>query len=114
MHWYKSSRFPNMGIFQSSCAREDSLYADVGAWDSLAQMVYMKPAGQDVMTICTGTFEKWGVRTLSGWADEDIGNFEFEELNYMLEDLAELTLFHEITHAEAYFGTDGVMGKILP
>lgn len=102
-----------MGIFPSTCPRKDFANSFAGDPGALAHMVPSSCLTQDVLTICTGTFETWSDKTLSNWLDEEIGAFETEELDHMLENLGEVTLFHEITHAEAYFGTDGIMGKIL-
>lgn len=84
-----------------------------GSEHTMATMVGTSHFTQDVLTICARAFKRWGDRHLSDWAKKDINEIKFKALDDIIGEVPEGTLFHELTHAEAYFGVPGIMGKIV-
>lgn len=64
-----------------------------------------------MLTICIRGFKEWGNGHLSDWAQKDIEDIVGEDLDDILDESPETTLFHELTHAQKYFGASKVMGK---
>lgn len=78
-----------------------------------AQMDITAPLTQDVMTICDHSWDKWDGGHLADWAAKPLADIKRQDLDSILNASPELTLLHELTHAEAFFGKTGVKGKPL-
>ncbi|KAJ5173258.1 hypothetical protein N7492_005851 [Penicillium capsulatum] len=96
--YYKSKKISNIPPYEftNKCAGQNFV----------ALMMTTVPHTQDVLTICASSFRKWGNEHLKDWADRGIEDIVSEDLDDILADSPETSLFHELTHAEKYFGKD--------
>jgi hypothetical protein len=102
--YYKSNTILTMKPteFTGKCAQMTTLWAQMDVTD---------PLMQDVMTICDHSWQKWQGRHLTDWAAKSLADVSNKVLDSILNESPELTLLHELTHAEAFFGSE-VKGKI--
>ncbi|KAL4981674.1 hypothetical protein BDW68DRAFT_183272 [Aspergillus falconensis] len=75
----------------------------------LAFMMTTTDNSQDVMAICPRCWKDWSNRYISQYYAKSLSDVLGESLDDIANGSPEVTLLHELSHAESFFGTD-VMG----
>jgi hypothetical protein len=83
-----------------------------GDQQTLAFMMTTTDNSRDVMTICPSGWTAWGDRYISQYAAKSLSDMLDQSLDKIGDTSPELTLLHELTHAESFFG-DQVMGAFF-